>query len=739
MIDIHSVPPSIHRRRQIIVGVFGLLSLFYMLATPIWETPDESYHYAFADYLATTARLPEQDPENIEAWEQEGSQPPLYYIIVASLIAPIDRTEPEQIYNPHTKRGIGLATDNQNLMLHNRDQEAFPWHGAELATLIGRLVSISCAMMTVWLVFRFAYLLIPNNSQVALLAMAFTTFNPMFIFISASMNNDNLVILLGTASMVLLMELWRGGWNWRTITTLAVLLGLAALTKLSGLTFAPIVGLGILLLQRRENRPFTDLVRAGLLIAGGILLIAGWWYARNIYLYGDITGLNVMVEIVGPRPAGFNLNDLWHEREGFFYAFWGWFGVLSVLGPTSLFTIVSGLCIVALVGLVHYLTQRTNSIIWLFVLQFIITFGGLIRWSLQTPASQGRLLFPVIALISTGLALGLFHLQKTLQLPQFMSFLAVVPLAIYAVALPIITIRPAYTPAPPLTELPPDARTVDARYGNIQFLGYVIESEPVIVDSAHTDDLTITLYWQPLAQTDDPLSFFVQVIAPDDNYEPIIVGTLDSYPGRGLRQTDTWEVGQIYGETYHIELFGAHRYTPFEPRIRIGWRDNVSHLEVPATTNAGNPVETVILRGGRVISPCVNDAEDIVAEWEKLVQLHQPAQQDYQSIAGGQFAVQLDWHTIGETPDDYTVFVQVLDDDQNLWGSGDQMPRQNWFPTSDWVEGICFADDYFVTLNEDIPVGKYQLAVGFYRPETGPIFNTNGQTHVIIGSVTVTE
>ena len=48
-------------------------------------------------------------------------------------------------------------------------------------------------------------------------------------------------------------------------------------------------------------------------------VIAGWWYVRNIALYGELTGLLRMVEVAGSRPAGFRVLDLLAEWKGFWY------------------------------------------------------------------------------------------------------------------------------------------------------------------------------------------------------------------------------------------------------------------------------------------------------------------------------------------------------------------------------------------------------------------------------------
>src|SRR5262245_2955377 len=63
----------------LIVTLFVVLGLWYSLAIPAFETPDELYHYPFARHLAEGNPLPVQSEEKRGPWNQEGSQAPLYY------------------------------------------------------------------------------------------------------------------------------------------------------------------------------------------------------------------------------------------------------------------------------------------------------------------------------------------------------------------------------------------------------------------------------------------------------------------------------------------------------------------------------------------------------------------------------------------------------------------------------------------------------------------------------------
>ena len=108
--------------------------------------------------------------------------------------------------------------------------------------------------MTVYAVYRTLRLLLPPES--ALLGAAFAAFLPQFVFISGTVSNDNAVN--ASAALVLwqltamLAEGDRSPRRTRLLG-LGVALGLALLSKLSGLGLVAVVGLAILWLAWRSR------------------------------------------------------------------------------------------------------------------------------------------------------------------------------------------------------------------------------------------------------------------------------------------------------------------------------------------------------------------------------------------------------------------------------------------------------------------------------------------------------
>ena len=285
---------NMNRLLALLLGVYLLLGVAYSFATPVFEASDEIWHVAVVRELLTRHRLPVQDADAPGPWAQEGSQPPLYYALSALITAGIDQSdyEAQRVLNPFPKIGAPGATDNLNLVAHPPDQA--PWQGGVvLAVYLIRWLSVAMGAVTVYLTYRLVAAIWPQRSDLAFLAAALVAFNPMFLFISAAVNNDNLLVMLTTLALVLLirdMQSQEEGMRWGATVALGVVIGLATITKVSGAVLIPIAALALTLTAWRRHA-WGDWVRRGLVLALIVAAIGGWWYLRNYSLYGELIGL----------------------------------------------------------------------------------------------------------------------------------------------------------------------------------------------------------------------------------------------------------------------------------------------------------------------------------------------------------------------------------------------------------------------------------------------------------------
>lgn len=389
----------------ILVGYLAL-AVAYSVVTPLFEASDELWHYPMVRYVAENAfSLPVQDPANPGPWRQEGGQPPLYYYLGAAATFWIDTSDLPELrrLNPHADIGVVVPDGNANMVVHSAEREAFPWSGAALAMHLVRFLSVLMGFGTVALTFWLGRLLFPARPAIALAAAAFTAFNPMFLFISGVINNDNLSTLLASLLLVLVARLvtWRGQPPLRFYVALGVAAGAGMLAKFQIGFMLPLIALALAIVARRE-RSWHPLLIGGAISGGLTIALAGWWYWRNFRLYGDATGINVFLDMVGRRQVPADLRQLWTERETFMMAFWGFFGGVNVPLPGWAYTAFNALAAVGVIGLIVALArwavrrgERTTSapLLWARVFAVVwpvIIFLSLLSWTRQTWASQGR-------------------------------------------------------------------------------------------------------------------------------------------------------------------------------------------------------------------------------------------------------------------------------------------------------------------------------------------------------------
>ena len=717
----------------LILITFIGLGVTYSLVTPLFEAPDEIQHYFYVKYLADERTLPVLTIPEGEIFQQEGSQPPLYYLLGALATFWIDTDDAPSLLslNPYANVGIPLALGNKNVIIHT-DREAFPFHGAVLAIHLVRFLSVLLGAVTVLSTYLLAREIFPQDRALALGAASINAFIPQFLFISGAVNNDVAVTAASSVVLLLVVRFMKAKPNWKGYLRLGVALGLAALTKLSGLGLIAVALAGLLIVTVKRRSPRV-LIEGGAVILLSVLLIAGWWYLRNWSLYRDPTALNMHLAIMGTRERPLTLSRFLYEMRGFKTSFWALFGWFNVPAGSVIYRFFDLLTLMALLGLIwaiikglrdkdrSSLPYLTPLLLWLLILAV-----NFYSWTAKTPATQGRLAFPAISVISLLLFWGLSQFVPR----RHTKFLAAVlgsTLLLIATVSPFRYIAPAY--GGPLLfskeELGSISHRLEVNYeGEVRLLGYDIEARVI----RPGEFLPITLYWQPQKVMERDYTVCLKLLGPDNE----VIGQTDTYPGLGSYPTTLWHEGYIIKDTYAL---GIERPVepPFAALIEVGLYERETMRELAVYGGEGQAVDRVIIGRVKVAPRRLREyliPNPVYFNLDNKVALVGYEIDPVRVKAGGSLHLILYWQAQQEMHKDYTVFTHLIDEEGKIWAQKDNQPLRGIYPTSLWDEGEIVKDEYELIVRPDASPGKYRLEVGMYLADTGerlPVFDMAGE------------
>lgn len=754
----------------VILCGYAILATLYSVYNPIFEASDELWHFPMVETIASTGKLPIQPltpGESSGPWRQEGSQPPLYYAVGAWLTAWIDTNDMEQVrhLNPHVAAGeIRPDQNNLNLIVHNPILERFPWKGTVLAVHIVRFYSVLLGIWSVYLTCALVRELFPHHNAYALGASAIHAFTPMYLFISSSVNNDNLIVPLCTLALLLMVKTIKYTHPHPMVRSIkeylciGCVLALAVLTKASGLGLLPLVAATIawqvwkrIELHDRafklpvllQELPYALLSSACIILP--LIAITGWWFYRNIQLYGDALGFNAFYAVLGMRDVPATMQQLWAERFAFAAGYWGNFGGLNVPMPQWIYNLLNTISVFAVIGVIiaffQWLTKPDDEIgkppkdilvtarhrIWPFAWDRNIAvlalswawpaavFVSWSRWATLTWSSQGRLIFSALSMWSLALFIGIQTLTPPLRIAlgtRHYSLKSLAPsvLALFLCFLCVIAlpcwIIPAYTPPPNAEDEPPTSYV--RRFGDTLLLrGYALEESVVQPGSR----MQLTLYWEALNPTQSDHSIFIHILGTGER----IIAQRDTFPGRGLVSTTWLQPGMMWSETHEIDI-PKLAYAPDSLSLAIGMVDTQSGQRMPIFDDEQQyQGEMILLEHRQLKRPDSVIPNSINAQFGQGILLQGYDLNDVVIMPGQPLEITFYWSARASIEDNFTVSVQLIDTHWNKAGQNDNWPMNGTEPTSTWVAGETYIEQRSIGIDPNSIPGIYDLRIALYR------------------------
>lgn len=719
--------PALPARCGLVCLVFLYIgpAVFYSLITPLFEAPDEVWHYAYVRYLVEKRALPPLTGEDTGAYQEVG-QPPLYYAVAALLSrwASDDDLENLMWHNPgFGYQAGGTVNDNKNMLIHT-EAERFPWRGAVLAVRLARLASLFFGVLTVVAAWGLGQEAFPERPELAFAVAALAALTPQFLFISGIVNNDSAAAAVSTLVLWMLARtLNRGVTLGRSLLT-GIAVGLAALTKSSLLLLLPlalaVVGGEML---RRPARARATITLSALLLSA--CATGGWWYLRNALVYNDPLAVQVHVNTPWGRLSPASLRMILSELPAVYRSFWGAFGWGHVEFPRWVYLALAVAPVSSLAGWVGGLKHRRipgrRAILLLALVWWALMVAALLEWMRRVEAPHGRLLFPALA-AQTVLLVGGWAALPHLPFPQItLAFLLVLNLLT-----PPAVIRPAFAP-PALTSPAEAARKVQGTeliYGGVvRLLGASLDKKSV----SPGEVLKVRVCWEGLAAMERDYTVFVHLVGRDN----IRVGERHTYPGLGRFPTSLWPPGQAFCDVYRIRVV-EWAPVPELYDVVVGLYDANTGERLPVHTPWGAEVGLPIVAQVRVASSGASaglpgDAHPLAYRLgEQIALVGYRVSGEIRS--GELLTVTLYWRAIEAPQEDYTVFLHLLGEGGGRpLAQDDSAPRRGRYPTSAWVAGEVVPDEHVLALPPLENVPHVQLGVGMYSratlerlPVTGP-------------------
>lgn len=234
--------------------------------------------------------------------------------------------------------------------------------------------------------------------------------------------------------------------------------------------------------------------------------------------------------------------------------------------------------------------------------------------------------------------------------------------------------------------------------------------------------LTVRTYWEPLAPLPENLRVSISIL--NEKGQPFAgtpihpSPTLIWYPPRLWKPGETvmvdtipWDLGQYFVVAVEVSAGDKWRVSGFRAEGPLVLLHGGTVAQVAAFRRSSDflcrlvPPERCPFEasGKGELSP----QRPVRADFGGIISLR-----GYDLNPGKPLRLTLYWQALNPIPEDYSVFVHVLDEQGRKVAQSDGPPF--WLTemgTSSWVPGYVYRDERFLS----VPPGKYRLAVGIYR------------------------
>jgi 4-amino-4-deoxy-L-arabinose transferase-like glycosyltransferase len=255
----------------------------------------------------------------------------------------------------------------------------------------------------------------------------------------------------------------------------------------------------------------------------------------------------------------------------------------------------------------------------------------------------------------------------------------------------------------------PQKKVAFAWADNLRLIGYEFTPASVAAGSP----TFLYLAWQILGYTGLKERMFIQLL--DSQANP--VGQMEVEPIS--RKMYRWRKENLILEQQLLELQAKLRTGLYF--VRLGFFDPKTDQRLPAYSSDTRPPSDELIVGPLYLSGDYIDPTEpqypvrarLGDEFELLGFSLKPAPMENST------EVQLFWRSYASVETNYTVFLQLLDPNNQIIAQVDSQPLAGIYPTSRWQPGDIISEKFILPVNPDLLAGKNRLVTGMYDLDTG--------------------
>lgn len=433
--------PSLEARiaTRVVLLVYVVFALCLVFLVPPYEAPDEPSHVHYATFIATRGELPNQLVAARRV-EGQGHQGPLAYVVMAGLLRlgmpggdlPV-RIAPNRAHAWHGGGTLEAPLFDPMLPAFASSRERIMFYGLRLLSVLYGLLTLVVLERTVRLM--------GADVPAAFVAVLLAATLPQFVFVSAYVTADGLLILLSTLTAHEIVRVARVPDRLDAWVGLGVALGAALLVKKTALFLVPGIGVMLLALVATGRARLGHVIRRGTALAGVAIAVCGWLFVRNTVIYGDPLGSAMeratLATLMHPRSLWDPYFADYFPRmlSASFVGLLGWVNVWLPAPVYGFYVLLGGL---AAIGVVMRRRDPWTRLAATFAALCLL---GIVVFNLTFPQPQGRYLFAALPFLAFLAAVGLRAVTGRLGLPPWPTAVGLFAVLVSVDVITVVTVR----------------------------------------------------------------------------------------------------------------------------------------------------------------------------------------------------------------------------------------------------------------------------------------------------------